>query len=310
LNIYNSFDTNITPISNLRALSYPYKTTSSEGHIANRSLFLQMPNPEAAILVIGDEILSGRTKDKNIGWLAEELTALGISLKEARVIADDRETIIQTVRSLAATYDYVFTSGGIGPTHDDITTEAVAAAFGVPVIRHPEAMARLTRHYKDTDIDFNEARQKMADIPETAELIDNPVSAAPGYRIENVHVMAGVPSILQAMFKGLAPSLQGGVQPTRITVQCAIGEGTIAGILGAVSDQFAGVSIGSYPWFKPGQFGTAVVLTGLEIADVEAAAALVAQKVEAEGFAAKRDADNSIIGGSGIGGSGIGGGHE
>ena len=274
-----------------------------------------MPNPEAAILVIGDEILSGRTKDKNIGWLAEELTALGISLKEARVIADDRETIIQTVRSLAATYDYVFTSGGIGPTHDDITTEAVAAAFGVPVIRHPEAMARLTRHYKDTDIDFNEARQKMADIPETAELIDNPVSAAPGYRIENVHVMAGVPSILQAMFKGLAPSLQGGVQPTRITVQCAIGEGTIAGILGAVSDQFAGVSIGSYPWFKPGQFGTAVVLTGLEIADVEAAAALVAQKVEAEGFAAKRDADNSIIGGSGIGGSGIGGsgiggGHE
>ena len=274
-----------------------------------------MPNPEAAILVIGDEILSGRTKDKNIGWLAEELTALGISLKEARVIADDRETIIQTVRSLAATYDYVFTSGGIGPTHDDITTEAVAAAFGVPVIRHPEAMARLTRHYKDTDIDFNEARQKMADIPETAELIDNPVSAAPGYRIENVHVMAGVPSILQAMFKGLAPSLQGGVQPTRITVQCAIGEGTIAGILGAVSDQFAGVSIGSYPWFKPGQFGTAVVLTGLEIADVEAAAALVAQKVEAEGVAAKRDADNSIIGGSGIGGSGIGGsgiggGHE
>jgi molybdenum cofactor synthesis domain-containing protein len=284
-----------------------YKTPSSECDIANRSLFLQMPNPEAAILVIGDEILSGRTKDKNIGWLAEELTALGISLKEARVIADDRETIIQTVRSLAATYDYVFTSGGIGPTHDDITTEAVAAAFGVPVIRHPEAMARLTRHYKDTDIDFNEARQKMADIPETAELIDNPVSAAPGYRIENVHVMAGVPSILQAMFKGLAPSLQGGVQPTRITVQCAIGEGTIAGILGAVSDQFAGVSIGSYPWFKPGQFGTAVVLTGLEIADVEAAAALVAQKVEAEGFAAKRDADNSIIGGSGIGGSGIGG---
>ena len=271
---------------------------------------MQMPNPKAAILVIGDEILSGRTKDKNIGWLAEELTALGISLKEARVIADDRETIIQTVRSLAATYDYVFTSGGIGPTHDDITTEAVAAAFGVPVIRHPEAMARLTRHYKDTDIDFNEARQKMADIPETSELIDNPVSAAPGYRIENVHVMAGVPSILQAMFKGLAPSLQGGVQPTRITVQCAIGEGTIAGILGDVSDQFAGVSIGSYPWFKPGQFGTAVVLTGLEIADVEAAAALVAQKVEAEGFAAKRDADNSIIGGSGIGGSGIGGGHE
>jgi len=261
---------------------------------------LQMPNPEAAILVIGDEILSGRTKDKNIGWLAEELTALGISLKEARVIADDTNTIIQTVRTLSASYDYVFTSGGIGPTHDDITTEAVAAAFDVPVIRHPEAMARLTRHYKDTDIDFNEARQKMANIPEGAELIDNPVSAAPGYRIENVHVMAGVPSILQAMFKGLAPTLRGGIQPTRITVQCAIGEGTIAGILADVSDQFEGVSIGSYPWFKPGQFGTAVVLTGLEIADVEAAAALVTQKVEAAGYAARRDADNSFIGGSGI----------
>ena len=141
------------------------RTASSESDIANRSLFLQMPNPEAAILVIGDEILSGRTKDKNIGWLAEELTALGISLKQARVIADDRDTIIQTVREFSKAFDYVFTSGGIGPTHDDITTEAVAAAFEVPVIRHPEAVARLTRHYEGTDIEFNAARQKMADIP-------------------------------------------------------------------------------------------------------------------------------------------------
>ena len=131
-----------------------------------------MSNPEAAILVIGDEILSGRTKDKNIGWLAEELTALGISLKQARIIADDRQTIIDTVREFSKNYDYVFTSGGIGPTHDDITTEAVAAAFDVPVIRHTEAMARLTRHYEGTDIEFNAARQKMADIPQGAELID------------------------------------------------------------------------------------------------------------------------------------------
>lgn len=256
---------------------------------------MQMPNPEAAILVIGDEILSGRTKDKNIGWLAEELTALGISLKQARVIADDRDTIIQTVREFSASFDYVFTSGGIGPTHDDITTEAVAAAFEVPVIRHPEAVARLTRHYEGTDIEFNAARQKMADIPQGADLIDNPVSAAPGYRIKNVHVMAGVPSILQAMFKGIAPTLQGGVQPTRITVQCAIGEGTIAGVMEEISTRFDGVSVGSYPWFKPGQFGTAVVLTGLDIKIVKEAANALAAQVEAQGFTAKLDADNSIF---------------
>ncbi len=255
-----------------------------------------MSNPEAAILVIGDEILSGRTKDKNIGWLAEELTALGISLKQARIIADERQTIIDTVREFSKNYDYVFTSGGIGPTHDDITTEAVAAAFDVPVIRHAEAMARLTRHYEGTDIEFNAARQKMADIPQGAELIDNPVSAAPGYRIENVHVMAGVPSILQAMFNGIAPGLQGGVQPTRITVQCAIGEGTIATIMEAVSGQFDGVSVGSYPWFKPGQFGTAVVLTGLDSNLVENAASVLAELVQEQGFVARRDEDNTIIG--------------
>ena len=255
-----------------------------------------MSNPEAAILVIGDEILSGRTKDKNIGWLAEELTALGISLKQARIIADDRQTIIDTVREFSKNYDYVFTSGGIGPTHDDITTEAVAAAFDVPVIRHTEAMARLTRHYKGTDIEFNAARQKMADIPHEAELIDNPVSAAPGYRIENVYVMAGVPSILQAMFKGIAPGLQGGVQPTRITVQCAIGEGTIATIMETVSNQFDGVSVGSYPWFKPGHFGTAVVLTGLDGNLVEIAAHALTQLVQEQGFSARQDEDNTIIG--------------
>ena len=254
-----------------------------------------MMNPTAAILVIGDEILSGRTKDKNIGWLAENLTEAGIQLVEARVIADVEDTIIRHVKALSETVDYVFTSGGIGPTHDDITTEAVAAAFAVPVIRHPEAVARLTRHYEDTDIEFNAARQKMADIPQGADLIDNPVSAAPGYRIENVHVMAGVPSILQAMFKGIAPTLQGGVQPTRITVQCAIGEGTIAGVMEDISTRFDGVSVGSYPWFKPGQFGTAVVLTGLDIQIVQEAASALAAQVEAQGFTARLDADNSIF---------------
>lgn len=252
-----------------------------------------MTNPTAAILVIGDEILSGRTKDKNIGWLAEELTTLGISLCEARVIADVRDVIISHVRDLSVHYDYVFTSGGIGPTHDDITTESVAAAFDVPVIRHAEAEARLLRHYEGTDIDFNEARQKMADIPDTATLIDNPVSAAPGYILKNVHVMAGVPSILQAMFATFSHTLTGGVQPTRITIQCAIGEGTIATIMGDIADSFDGVSVGSYPWFKPGQFGTAVVLTGLDVAKVDKAAVQLEELVRQGGYEARRDIDNS-----------------
>ena len=246
-----------------------------------------MANPTAAILVIGDEILSGRTKDKNIGWIAEKLTELGISLKQVRVISDETQEIIDHVRSLSARYDYIFTSGGIGPTHDDVTTVSVAAAFDVPVIQHPEAFKLLVDHYEGTDIEFVGARQKMADIPEGATLIDNPVSAAPGYIIKNVHVMAGVPSIMQAMFEGLAPSLTGGTKPTRITVQCAIGEGTIADIMEAVSAEFAPVTVGSYPWFKPGQFGTAVVLTGLEQNDVKRASDALADRVRALGYGAE-----------------------
>ena len=238
----------------------------------------QSKNPTAAIIVIGDEILSGRTKDKNIGWLAEKLSAQGIQLGEARVIADSRQVIISTVQALSAAYDLVFTSGGIGPTHDDITTEAVAAAFHVPVIRHPEAEQRLLAHYANTDLEFNAARQKMADIPETAKLIDNPLSAAPGFILGNVHVFPGVPVILQAMFEGLRNSLPGGVVMTRITVQCGTGEGNIASIMSTVQSRHEGVSIGSYPWFKPGKFGTAVVVSGLDQAATESAA----KNVEAE----------------------------
>ena len=238
----------------------------------------QTKNPTAAIIVIGDEILSGRTKDKNIGWLAENLSAQGIQLVEARVIADHRQAIIDTVQILSATYDLIFTSGGIGPTHDDITTEAVAAAFNVPVIRHPDAEQRLLAHYSNTDLEFNVARQKMADIPATATLIDNPISAAPGFVIENVHVLPGVPTILQAMFEGLRNSLPGGVVMTRITVQCGTGEGNIANILAKVQSRYTGVSIGSYPWLKPNQFGTAVVVSGREQITTEFAA----KDVEAE----------------------------
>jgi molybdopterin-biosynthesis enzyme MoeA-like protein len=196
---------------------------------------------------------------------------------------------------MAASYDLVFTSGGIGPTHDDITTEAVAAAFDVKVIRHPEAERRLIAHYRNTDLEFNVARQKMADIPETAALIDNPLSAAPGFILGNVHVLPGVPSILQAMFEGLVSRLPGGVQMTRITVQCQTGEGNIATILADVQARFDGVSVGSYPWFKPGQFGTAVVVSGLDKAVVTDAAAAVEAEVRAFGAGAAIVNDDGTV---------------
>ena len=175
-------------------------------------------NPTAAIIVIGDEILSGRTKDKNVGWLAKRLEAMGIKLLEARIIPDIKQVIIDTVLELSAQCDLVFTSGGIGPTHDDITTDAIAAAFGKQIIRNSEAEEVLQKHYQNTDLEFNAARQKMADIPMGATLIDNPLSAAPGFILENVHGLPGVPSILQAMFEGLSARLPGGGVMTRITV--------------------------------------------------------------------------------------------
>ena len=244
-------------------------------------------NPTAAILVIGDEILSGRTKDKNIGWLAEQLSAQGIQLIEARVIADKKKAIVDTVQALSKNYDLLFTSGGIGPTHDDITTDAVAAAFEVAVIRHPEAERRLIAHYSNTNMEFNLARQKMADIPDTAVLIDNPLSAAPGYIINNVHVFPGVPKILQAMFEGWKDKLPGGVVTTRITVRCATGEGNIATILADVEAHYDGVRIGSYPYMKPDHFGTAVVISGLD-AEITT---MAAKKVKVDVRAAGADAD-------------------
>ena len=240
----------------------------------------------AAILIIGDEILSGRTKDKNIGWIAEQLNQLGIDLHEARVIADVEEVIMRHVIELSDAYDYVFTSGGIGPTHDDITTASIAKAFGKKVIRHEEAVRRLLAHYEGTDIPFNEARQKMADIPEDATLIDNPASAAPGFILHNVHVMAGVPSILQSMFEGLKDTLEGGAKRMRLTVQCAIGEGTIATIMEKAANEFMGLSVGSYPWFKPGQFGTAVVVSSKNREDVQKAAQMIATLVQNDGYEA------------------------
>ncbi|WP_343716351.1 molybdopterin-binding protein [Inquilinus sp.] len=223
----------------------------------------------AAVLVIGDEILSGRTKDANMGFLAERLTGLGIRLREARVVPDVPEEIVAAVNALRARYDYVFTTGGIGPTHDDITAECIAQAFGVPLLRHPEAVRRLEAHYEPGQL--NEARLRMANVPEGGTLIDNPVSAAPGFRIGNVHVMAGVPRIMQAMFDGIAPTLAGGDKVLSRTVTCDLGEGVIAAGLGAIAAEYPELSVGSYPYFRAGKFGTSLVLRGTDAARLSAA---------------------------------------
>ncbi len=237
----------------------------------------------AAMLIIGNEILSGRTKDKNVGYIAEELTAMGIRLSEVRVVRDDEAAIIEAVTTLSERYTYVFTSGGIGPTHDDITTACIAKAFGAEVERNAEAMRRLTAHYANSGVEFNAARQKMAEIPVGAGLIDNPVSAAPGFILKNVHVMAGVPRILQAMFEGLKPTLTGGAQMLSRTVACTVGEGTVAGGLGDVQTRFPDIEIGSYPYFRAGAFGTSLVLRGTDEAMLEAATEEVRKLVRSLG---------------------------
>ena len=239
--------------------------------------------PTAAMIVIGDEILSGRTADRNINWLATRLQERGIRLAEVRVVGDERGQIVAAVRALAGAHDVVFTSGGIGPTHDDITTECVAEAMGARVVLDAEADRRLARHYAETGVEYNAARRKMAHIPEGAALIDNPVSAAPGFILGNVFVLAGVPAILRAMVDTIDGALPGGVEAHRLCVQTDLGEGTVAAGLEAVQAAHPGVSIGSYPWFKPGGFGTALVVTGLEREAVERAAGEVLALVEGAG---------------------------
>tara|TARA_B100000579_G_C22652496_1_gene766926 strand:+ start:62 stop:829 length:768 start_codon:yes stop_codon:yes gene_type:complete len=214
----------------------------------------------SGIIIIGDEILSGRTKDLNINWIATELNQIGIRLIEARVIIDDKDTIVEVINKFRKKFTYVFSCGGIGPTHDDITTESVASAFNLQLEKNDEAMERLNLHYSNTKIEFNEARQKMAIIPKGATLIDNPVSAAPGFRIENVFVFAGVPRIMQGMFKSISDQLSGGKILNSVTVICNIGEGLIAKSLEEVERKYAGLKIGSYPYFKPNGFGTSIVL--------------------------------------------------
>ncbi|MCU0903252.1 MAG: molybdopterin-binding protein [Tabrizicola sp.] len=223
-----------------------------------------MTNPTAAMLVIGDEILSGRTRDSNMHFLAQELTRAGITLREVRVVADVHADIVEAVRALSSRHSHVFTSGGIGPTHDDITADAVADAMGAKIGHRADAMALLQAHYDRAGLPFNEARQRMARIPDGAVLIDNPVSTAPGFTLGNVHVMAGVPKIFEAMVASVLPKLTGGAPLLSQTLRVDRGEGEIAADFGALAAEFPDLSMGSYPFIQNGAHGTNLVIRGTD----------------------------------------------
>ncbi len=213
----------------------------------------------ACMIIIGNEILSGRTQDLNLAFLGKRLNKVGIRLAEVRVIPDESEVIINTLNECRVKYDYVFTTGGIGPTHDDITSASVAKAFGLPLIRDPEAVALLRQHYANPK-DLNEQRMKMCEIPKGAKLVDNPISKAPGFQIENVFVLAGVPRIMQAMYEALKERLITGKPMRSRTIVAFIGEGVLAKDLGDIQNSHSETEIGSYPFIRDGMLGTALVL--------------------------------------------------
>jgi molybdenum cofactor synthesis domain-containing protein len=228
----------------------------------------------AALLVIGDEILSGRTKDKNIGYIAEYLTGIGIDLREVRVVPDVEEEIVGAVNALRGRYTYVFTTGGIGPTHDDITADAIAKAFGVGIDHDPRAVSMLQERYQPHEL--NEARLRMARIPDGSDLVENPISRAPGFRLGNVFVMAGVPSIMQAMMDNIAPNLETGARMIVETIETqGLAEGIYAEGLGQVASSHEGVSIGSYPSFSASGFRNQIVVRGKDPVAVAAAVSAV-----------------------------------
>jgi molybdenum cofactor synthesis domain-containing protein len=242
----------------------------------------------AAILVIGDEILSGRTKDKNVGYIAEYLTRAGVDLREARVVPDVEEEIVAALNALRARYDYVFTTGGIGPTHDDITADAVAKAFGAPIGEDPRAIAVMLERYAEADL--TPARRRMARIPEGAALIDNPVSKAPGFRIGNVIVMAGVPSVMQAMLDHAIQGVQGGAKMLTANVEAGpLPEGLYGDALGEIAKARPEVSIGSYPSFQDGKFRNQIVVRSRDAAALEEARAAV------EGMVARLQGDRKPL---------------
>lgn len=226
----------------------------------------------ASVLIIGNEILTGRTQDVNLGHIGRMMMKAGIHLREARVAPDSEDEIIRHVNALRSAYDYVFTTGGIGPTHDDITAACVARAFGVALELNAEARALLLRHYGSEE-KLTAPRLRMAMIPSGASLIDNPVSTAPGFRLGNVFVMAGVPKIMQAMLDGILPTLSGGPPIESRSIGCSLPESAIAEDLGALAARYPQLDIGSYPYFRPGGYGLSLVLRGQDLAMLEKAEA-------------------------------------
>ena len=234
----------------------------------------------AGILAIGDELLSGRTRDKNIGHLAALLTLSGIDLREVRIVADDEDDIVAALDALRGRYDYVFTSGGIGPTHDDITADAVSRAFGVPCLHDPLAMELLAEMYRKRDLPFTEARQRMARMPQGARHIPNPVSTAPGFVIGNVYVMAGVPQVFEAMVDAVLPTLKTGTPMLSKGVVSPFGEGDIGTPLAAVQRAHPETAIGSYPRYDGEKFSTEIIVRARNEAVLSAAVADVAAMIE------------------------------
>jgi molybdenum cofactor synthesis domain-containing protein len=227
----------------------------------------------AALAIIGNEILSGRTIDKNLPFLAGRLNDIGVQLRECRVVPDIEDEIVRAVNELRVRYDYVFTTGGIGPTHDDITADSVAKAFGVKIDHHPEAVAILKAHYATTGAELNEARLRMARIPEGGVLVENPISRAPGFQLGNVFVLAGIPAVAQAMFESLKHRIAGGA-PVRSTATAVhLAEGVVAKGLGELQGRYPDVDIGSYPFYRGGRYGTSLVCRSADEARLKAATA-------------------------------------
>jgi molybdenum cofactor synthesis domain-containing protein len=233
------------------------------------------------MLAIGDELLSGRTKDKNIGHLADVLTMSGIDLKEVRIVPDEEPAIIEALNTLRQRYDYVFTSGGIGPTHDDITADAVSAAFDLPCEHDAEALRLLGDMYRVREMDFTDARKRMARMPRGAKHITNPVSVAPGFIVENVYVMAGVPQVFQAMLDNVIPTLRTGAKIMSQALRSPYGEGDIGTPLTGVQKAHPDTSIGSYPKYDGQRFSTEIVVRARDAAALNAAAQDVAAMLEA-----------------------------
>ena len=236
------------------------------------------------MIIIGNEILSGRIQDANLSYIATKLNdEAGIRLAEVRVVPDIEGEIVEAVNAMRVKHDYVFTTGGIGPTHDDITAESVAKAFGRKLIRHPEAYRRLVAQFEARGMEINEARLRMTNTPEGATLVENGISVAPGFQVDNVYVMAGVPQVAHAMIDWLAPRLEGGKPVRTKTLVCSLGEGNMAASLSDIQDRYSEIDIGSYPFYETGNYGTSIVLRHTDEEILEKAGAEVAELMRSLG---------------------------